>query len=166
MCSGPDLNHAKVTVCMPFVAPSHLQEYVPFQPYVEGPLLVVLHVAKTLPRYISSAAAGPAGSSDPSPLAAVFGGLSGQDAAAASQAIADPARLGKLKRDLYFRSVCFVSGCAQECGGGGACAGVWRGRMRRSVDAGACAGGGGACAGVWRGGGHAQECGGGGCVGV
>ena len=81
----------------------------PFQPYVEGPLLVVLHIAKSLPRYITAAAAAAAaagggqGVSGPSPLAAVFGGLSGNDAHAAARMIADPASLGKLKRDLYFR---------------------------------------------------------------
>jgi hypothetical protein len=91
---------------------------VPFQPYVEGPLLVVLHIAKTLPRYIAAAAAAAAAAATPgpstaaaaavgpSPLAAVFGGLSATDAAAASVAIADPAKLGKLKRDLYFRCGC------------------------------------------------------------
>jgi hypothetical protein len=81
---------------------------VPFQPYVEGPLLVVLHIAKSLPRYITAAAAAAAAGggqsgSGPSPLAAVFGGLSGNDAQAAARMIADPASLGKLKRDLYFR---------------------------------------------------------------
>lgn len=80
------------------------QEYVPFQPYIEGPFLVVLHIAKTLPRYIAAAAAA-AGSTaaGPSPLAAVFGGLSAADAQSATYAIADPASLGKLKRDLFFR---------------------------------------------------------------
>ena len=97
------------------------QEYVPFQPYVEGPLLVVLHIAKTLPRYIAAAAVTPGSSTaatagstaaagGPSPLVAMFGGLSAGDAQAASAAIADPAKLGKLKRDLYFRCRWRVSG--------------------------------------------------------
>ena len=43
------------------------------------------------------------GGSGPSPLTAVFGGLSGNDAQAAARVIADPASLGKLKRDLYYR---------------------------------------------------------------
>jgi hypothetical protein len=89
------------------------QEYVPFQPYVEGPLLVLLHIAKTLPRYITAAAAAGPG---PSALAAVFGGLSAADAAAGSARIADPASLGKLKRDLFFRWVwggCMPKGFGQ-----------------------------------------------------
>lgn len=83
-----------------------MQEYVPFQPYIEGPLLVVLHIAKTLPRYIAAAgtatAAG-AAAAGPSPLSAVFGGLSAADAQAAARMIGDPGSLGKLKRDLFFR---------------------------------------------------------------
>lgn len=43
-----------------------------------------------------------------SPLVAMFAGLSAGDAQAASAAIADPAKLGKLKRDLYFRCGCRV----------------------------------------------------------
>lgn len=84
-----------------------MQEYVPFQPYIEGPFFVVLHIAKTLPRYIAAAAAvAGATAAGPSPLAAVFGGLSAADAQSAAHAIADPASLGKLKRDLFFRWVC------------------------------------------------------------
>lgn len=106
---------------MPCVQAVLQQEFVPFQPHVEGPLLVVLHIAKTLPRYIAAttslstaattAAAATDGSPSPpspsssSPLAAVFGGLSGVEAAAAARRLADPASLGKLKRDLYFRWV-------------------------------------------------------------
>jgi hypothetical protein len=63
---------------------------------------VLLHMAKTLPRYITAAAAA-AGDPGASALVAVFGGLSAADAAAGSARIADPASLGKLKRDLFFR---------------------------------------------------------------
>jgi hypothetical protein len=97
-----------------------MQEYVPFQPYVEGPYLVVLHIAKTLPHYIAAAAAaaGVQGNRggvvpSPSPLSAVFGSLSATDAAAAARMTGDPAGLGKLKRDLFFRWVRRVA-CVSE----------------------------------------------------
>lgn len=81
-----------------------LQEYVPFQPYVEGPLLVVLHISNVLPRYIQAAAFTNSGAG-PAPLSAVFGGLSSADAQAAAQRVLEPASLGKLKRDLFYRWV-------------------------------------------------------------
>jgi hypothetical protein len=99
---------------------------VPLHPSVEGPLLVLLHLASALPRYIAAAAApaaqgaGAGGSSavgqssagqqlqvllPASPLVEIFGGLNPADAEAGAALMADPARLAKLKRELFIRCV-------------------------------------------------------------
>jgi hypothetical protein len=91
-----------------------LQEYVPFQQYIEGPFLVILHIAKALPSQINTAAAiaptsnqaatssSSSSSNSSSPYQVAYGGFSAADADAASTLVADSSLLSKLRRNLYF----------------------------------------------------------------
>jgi hypothetical protein len=79
------------------------QEYVPFQQYIEGPFLVILHIAKALPSQINAAAAAARDtSSSSSPYQVAYGGFSAADADAASTLVANSSLLSKLRRSLYF----------------------------------------------------------------
>jgi hypothetical protein len=81
---------------------------VPFQQYIEGPFLVILHIAKALPSQINTAAAlavtttTTTSSSSISPYQVAYGGFSAADADAASTLVADSSLLSKLRRNLYF----------------------------------------------------------------
>jgi hypothetical protein len=81
-----------------------LQEYVPFQQYIEGPFLVIMHIAKALPSQINAAAAVSSSSSgsSSSPYQVAYGGFSAADADAASTLVANSSLLSKLRRNLYF----------------------------------------------------------------
>ncbi|WIA41371.1 hypothetical protein OEZ86_004963 [Tetradesmus obliquus] len=79
------------------------KDYVPFQQYIEGPFLVILHIAKALPSQINTAAAAAASSSSSSsPYQVAYGGFSAADADAASTLVTNSSLLSKLRRNLYF----------------------------------------------------------------
>ncbi|WIA21085.1 hypothetical protein OEZ85_005405 [Tetradesmus obliquus] len=82
------------------------KEYVPFQQYIEGPFLVILHIAKALPSQINTAAAAASSSSSSSssslPYQVAYGGFSAADADAASTLVTNSSLLSKLRRNLYF----------------------------------------------------------------
>jgi hypothetical protein len=85
---------------------------VPFQQYIEGPFLVILHIAKALPSQINTAAAiaattnsSSSSSNSSSPYQVAYGGFSAADADAASTLVADSSLLSKLRRNLYFGCV-------------------------------------------------------------
>ncbi|KAF6263251.1 hypothetical protein COO60DRAFT_486797 [Scenedesmus sp. NREL 46B-D3] len=84
------------------------KDYVPFQQYIEGPFLVIMHIAKALPSQVNAAAAAAAGSSrsssssSSSPYEVAYGGFSAADGDAASTLVANSSLLSKLRRNLYF----------------------------------------------------------------